>query len=372
MRTRLFVPLAGAAAAVVLLAAGCSSGGPSNAAAAKTVNSEFAALQAMPPAQAEQKLVQEATKEGSVNWYTVTQGDDANLLAQAFEKAYPGIKVNLTRSNEPGIANTFNTETRAHHYNVDVLDDDVSYMDQFHTSGLVANIPTFGIDVPAADRGEWWVVPDIQPAIISWNTNLVPNSQAPTNYQDLLNPKWKGKLVIDVSPDSTVQTLIASWGLPKATQWLTQLMNTQDPTILQSHTQIDQLMAAGKYAVCVECFAYDVVNLKDNDHAPLNYAVVNPTPTPTSPTVIAAHAPHPYAALLLLDWLASKPGAQDMAKFGMVTQTAGVNLGSSALNQIRDSSTLFLDTPDKVGSIAAEAQNLVNTLVAAKVAGSGS
>lgn len=368
MRTRSFVPLA-AAAAVALLAAGCSSGGPSNAAAVKSVNSEFAALQAMPADQAQQKLVQEATKEGSVNWYTVTHGDNADLLAKAFEKAYPGIKVNVTRSNEPGIANTFNTETRAHHYNVDLLDDDVSYMQQFHDAGLVANIPTFGTDVPAADRGEWWVVPTIQPDSIAWNTNLVPSAEAPKTYEDLLNPKWKGKLVIDISPGSTVETLIATWGKDKATQWLTQLMNTQQPTILQSHTQIDQLLAAGKYAVCVECFAYDVANLRDTKHAPVDFVLPDPTPTPTSPSVIAAHAPHPYAALLLLDWLASKPGATAQAGLGMITQAGHVNLQTPTLNQVAGSSTLFLDTPPKVGSIAQEAQKLVDTLVAAKVAG---
>jgi iron(III) transport system substrate-binding protein len=368
MRKRSLIPMAGIVA-VAMFVAGCGNSSSSNAAAAKTVNGEFAALQAMPKDQAQQKLVQEANKEGSVNWYTVTHGSDADDLAKAFEKAYPGIKVNVTRSNEPGVANTFNTETRAKHYNVDLLDDDVTYMDQFHDSGLLANIPSFGLDVPKANHGDWWVVLSLQPSAIAWNTNLVPAADAPKTYQDLLDPKWKGKLVIDISPESTVQSLMVKMGKDKATQFFTQLMNQQQPEVLQSHSQIDQLLAAGKYAVCVECFAYDVADLRDSKHAPVNFVLPDPTPTPVSPDAIAAHAPHPYAALLLMNFLASKPGADVLSGLGRITQTADVNLKTPALNQIRDASTLFLCTPPNVGAVTKDAEDLVNKLVAAKVAG---
>jgi iron(III) transport system substrate-binding protein len=366
MRKRSFVPIAGVAI-ITMLATGCSSS--SGGTAPKTLAADYTALAAMPKDQAQQKLIDEAKTEGGVNWYTVTHGSDADDLAAAFEKAYPGIKVNITRSNEPGVANQFTTETRAKHYSADLLDDDVSYMNTFHDSGLLATIPSFGLDVPKANYGDWWVVLSLQPSAIAWNTNLVPAADAPKTYEDLLDPKWKGKLVIDISPNSTVQALMVKWGKDKATQFMTDLMNNQKPAILQSHSQIDQLLAAGKYAVCVECFAYDVADLRDSKKAPVDFVLPDPTPTPVSPDAIAAHAPHPYAALLLMNFLASKPGADVLAGLGRITQTADVNLKTPALNGIRDAATLFLCTPPNVGAIDKDAQSLVDTLVAAKVAG---
>src|SRR3954471_11100385 len=48
---------------------------------------------------------------------------------------------------------------------------------------------------PENMKSDVWVATDTQFYITGWNTNLVKKGEEPKNFEDLVNPKWKGNLM---------------------------------------------------------------------------------------------------------------------------------------------------------------------------------
>src|ERR1700686_651117 len=145
-------------------------------------------------------LIEAARKEGQVSYYTSTDLPVAEKLAKAFEAKYPGIAVRVERPGAERVFQRIGQEYSRSIHAVDVVNSsDAAHFIVWKRDGILA--PFVPEDVakfyPAEHRdadgqfASWrvWL------SIIAYNTNLVKPEDAPNSFPDLLDPKWKGKIV---------------------------------------------------------------------------------------------------------------------------------------------------------------------------------
>src|SRR3954451_1121022 len=145
-------------------------------------------------------LVESAKKEGKVVWYTSIDLAVAEKIGKSFEAKYPGIAVRVERSGAERVFQRIGQEYASKIYGVDVVNSsDAAHFVSWKRDGLLA--PYVPEDVakfyPAEHRDAdgMFATFRVMLSIIGYNTNLVRPADAPKSFADLLDPKWKGKIV---------------------------------------------------------------------------------------------------------------------------------------------------------------------------------
>jgi iron(III) transport system substrate-binding protein len=283
-----------------------------------TVEETLAALNAKPTEERQKLLIENARKEGSVNFYAATNLRDTQEIVAGFNKFYPFVKVGITSLGGPGVLNKVTTEERAGVTLADVVTLTGGYVPELIEKKMLAKyrspmVPFVRKDFVDAE-GYWPGVYAIGYTII-YNNRRVAQKDAPKRYEDLLQPRWKNNLLMDGEAHDLLAGLIDLWGEAKATTFLKQLVQEQKVTFArQSHTFMTQLVATGERDVIVDGYVHNAVALKEKG-APIDYIVMNPTIVrPPSIIALVARAPHPYAAALFLDYHLSKEASEIMVK----------------------------------------------------------
>jgi iron(III) transport system substrate-binding protein len=252
-------------------------------------------------------LVAAAKKEGKVTWYTAVDVKVAEAVAKAFRAAYPGIDVAVERSGSERVFQRIGQEYQSNIKNVDVVNSsDAAHFLYWKQQGWLApHTPPDVKRFPAQHREPdgYWAVWRSTLSVIGYNTNLVPEKDAPQGYQDLLDPKWKGKLVKS-HPGYSGTSLTGFYALTKALGWdYFEKLAKQGVQQLQSTTATPKSIASGERAVMVDGNEYNMfIEIQAKSPVKIVYAKEG-TPFVTSPGAIFAGAPHPNAARLLQNFL---------------------------------------------------------------------
>src|SRR5436309_7284162 len=155
---------------------------------------------APPPEPVTPALIEAAKKEGQVIHYTSTDLPVAEKLAKAFEAKYPGIAVRVERTGAERVFQRIGQEYASNIHAVDVVNSsDAAHFIVWKRDGLLA--PYVPEDVaqhfPAdhKDADGMFASFRVGLSVIGCNTNLVKPDDRPKSFADLLDPKWKGKIV---------------------------------------------------------------------------------------------------------------------------------------------------------------------------------
>ena len=135
-------------------------------------------------------------------------------------------------------------------------------------------------------------------------------ADAPKSFDDLLDPKWKGKLVWSSTIVGSILFITGVrtfMGEEKAATYL-QKLATQDVVSVASANRVivDRVMA-GEYAICLDSFLHHPI-ISARKGAPVAPLPFDPVLTLVSSVVLPKNPPHPYAAMLFIDYLLSKDG----------------------------------------------------------------
>jgi iron(III) transport system substrate-binding protein len=255
------------------------------------------------------KLVEGAKKEGKLIWYTSTNVTESKPLVDDFEKLYPGIKGEIFRASGEKTLNRIVTEARANHSEFDIVT--ISEVDALIDAKLLApyRSPEAKSFIPEfKDPNGYWTAIYINYATIGYNPTLVSEKDAPKQWEDLLDPKWRGKLSIDQEQYPWYGTLHKSWGRERAQKYMRTLAK-QNIQWRKGHTLITQLMAAGEFPLGV-VYAHRVEEMKQRG-APVEWVnTVNPIVVTVNAAGISAKPQHPNTAKLFYDFLLSKQAQQ--------------------------------------------------------------
>ncbi len=269
------------------------------------------------PAEERHKLlIENAKKEGTLTFYAGTNFRDTQEIVAGFNKHYPFIKVAFSTPGGPGVLNKVLTEHRAGAYQADVVALTGGYVPELIDKGILAKykspmVPFLRKGFVDAD-GFWPGVYAIGYTMI-YNSQRVSPQEAPRRYEELLNPRWKGNMIMDVEAHDLFAGLIDLWGQDKATVFLRKLAVEQKVRFSrQSHTFMTQLVASGEHDLIVDGYMHNAVAFKERG-APIDYVVMSPTILrPSSIIAITSRSPHPHAAALFVDYHLSKEASEIM------------------------------------------------------------
>jgi ABC-type Fe3+ transport system substrate-binding protein len=150
-------------------------------------------------------------------------------------------------------------------------------------------------------------------SVTAYNKNLLPASQVPKSWEDLLKPEFKGrKFAMDIRP-THIAVLVPSWGLERTLDF-TRKMAAQQPIWVRGSTRTFPSILTGEVLMMVGPSFHTVKGAQAKDRAGvLQYVNLEPVPLRLAvQQAILNTSPNPYAALLWLEWLAT-PEAQKIA-----------------------------------------------------------
>lgn len=338
-RTRIAVALA---AATALLAAcggsptssdsgsgggGTSSDGPTDA---EQVYEEVMALTGQ---ERRDRLVELAQEEGQLNLYTSMNSSLADAVSEAFSDTFD-VDVNLYRANGETLTQRLLQEQDASYYGNDVVETDGIEMSSLATEGVLAPYSGERRDlVPEAGRFDEWTATRFNIFTPSWNTQEVSADEAPSSWEDLADPKWDGRLAVELGDVDWYLTLYNHWlDSGKSEEEVEQLFADifDGAAAVKGHTVQAELMSAGQYGVVASNYSYIVEKAKANG-APVDYLpFVEPAIARPNGVGLMKNAQNPAAALLFVDWLLDE-GQQVLTDEGL---SAAITEGEDPLNDV--------------------------------------
>jgi iron(III) transport system substrate-binding protein len=248
-----------------------------------------------------------AAKEGKVVWYTAVDVKVAESVAKVFRAEYPNIELDVERSGSERVFQRINQELQSGIHNADVVNSsDASHFLMWKQQKLLARHVPPDVQRFAAqykDPDGYYAVWRASLSVMGYNTNLVKADEAPKSYADLLDPKWKGKLV-KAHPSYSGTATTGNYAIVKALGWdYLEKLSRQAVQQLQSTTAPPKSIASGERAVMVDGNEYNMfIEIAAKSPVRIIYPKEG-TPFVTSPTAIFADAPHPNAARVLQNFL---------------------------------------------------------------------
>lgn len=304
--------------AVALTLAGCGTSPTAQAPRSGGDSSgPFAKYSGLSGQQRTDKLLADARAEGQLGIYT--SNTDIGDLVSDFEKTYPGIKVNAFRANSETVLQRIQQEAGANRIANDIVDTDDFELDALNSQGMLATYES-----PVRDRLRkealfpGWTATRFNAFVVGWNTKLVPAGQEPRSFEDLADPKWKGKLAMELSDFDwymslhTYLTTKKGMSSAQADDLFKRL--TANAKVVKGHTVMGELLSAGQFAVALSIYSHTIDKAAHEDGAPVDFRpIVTPVILRPNGAGLMRDAKHPAAALLWMDW-ALTDGQKPIAK----------------------------------------------------------
>ena len=273
----------------------------------------------------EARLAQGARAEGTLSLYTSMQLPDSRPLTEAFEKKY-GIKVQLWRASGEKVAQRVVTEARGGRHDVDVIETDGAQMEILHRERrLVPFYSPSAADIPASliPAHGAYVPTRLSLYVMAFNTNKVPPAQAPSTYEELLQPKWAGRFAVEAADVAWFAAVAKAMGETEGLAFFRKL-SAMKPGVRSGHTLMAELVAAGEIDIALDAHVQGVARLKEKG-APIEWRAIQPAFGQPSSVGIAARAPHPHAAMLFADFILSRQGQEIIKARNRVPSNAAVD-----------------------------------------------
>jgi iron(III) transport system substrate-binding protein len=254
-------------------------------------------------------LVEGAKKEGKLVWYTSMAIDTSKPLLDAFVKEYPFIKADLVRAGEEQLMNRILSETRAGQWLFDAISTSAmgALVDRHLITPYVPPERDAFLNEFKDPQGYWTGV-FVNNLVLCYNTKMLAAKDAPRNYPDLLDPKWKGKMLMDPTDYDWFGTLVTVWGREKTVEYMKRLA-LQNPSWRRGHGLTAQLLGAGEVPLA---WAYNFrIERMKNEGAPVEWIEsFDPIVVTLSGMGLSTKAGNPNSAKLLIDFATSKKGQQ--------------------------------------------------------------
>jgi iron(III) transport system substrate-binding protein len=285
------------------------------------------ALWIVPAAQAvaqDAALFQAARKEGTVVWYTSLALPSSTAIAQAFKTKYTGIDVEVHRTGSQRVLQRVMQEASAGIKNVDVIHtSDAGHFVLMKEKGMLLKYTPRGVDpFPAGfkDKDGFYFGMRATLSVIAYNPRIVADKDAPKTWKDLLNPKWKGKMVT-AHPGYSGIIMTHVLALVNLYGWdYFRDLAKNSLHIVQSANDPAGVVASGERPIGADGAEYFYYKTQKQGN-PIK--IVYPKegiPLVVSPVAIAKDAPHPSAAKLFSDFIFARESQQLLAdKEGLYT-----------------------------------------------------
>jgi iron(III) transport system substrate-binding protein len=313
------------------------------------------------------QLYNAARKEGRVVIWGPTDAIVYQRMQEALDKQYPGIKIESFESIPEPLVQRIIAESQAGKpAAVDVIQSgSLRALRPLIDRDMLAPYPgweqVFGLDAVYANQrfvgGYNLTLP------IAYNTKTVSAQEAPRTWEDLADPKWKGRKIIIEARLVPFAMLGTEWGKGKAIE-LTKKILSQQPLIVQGGTTVANALAGGQVSIAVGTYAFTIEGLKKQGAA-VDWVAVSPLPVLTSAEGVLKTAPHPNAGRFFAGWMGTAEGQKIRYAARGQAMEVGRNAIGNVAERIRSQKPAIILETDKTFASILEIQRELGKLLGA-------
>jgi iron(III) transport system substrate-binding protein len=258
-----------------------------------------------------------AKKEAALQVYST--GTQNQPLLDAFVAKYPYIKMNFFRSDGSSIARRWIEEYKAGKFIADVFDggstalpimNDEKVITPFKSPEMAAFRPE---GIQQSPKGPLWANSYESYLSLGYNTKLISEAEVPKTYDDLLNPKWMGKMAIAGS--NTLGNWVGAAVLDKGEDYVKKLGAQKVKIFNASGRAVANLVVSGEVPMSPASFDSHMANSAD-EGASVAWRALGGVYSTTGAVALALKPPHPHASMLYIDFMISKVGQEMYKKIG--------------------------------------------------------
>ena len=276
---------------------------------AQNAEAKLAALEKLSQPERQQRLYELAKSEGEAVIYANMDVSAMKPLTDGFMKRYPGAKAASVHFSGAAIITRLDSEARAGKPVSDVV-----LSGQLGVLALIDKKVALRYRSPEReffrdglkDKEGLWTAYMTNVMVSAYNTRQVKKEEAPRSVEDLVKPRWKGKLTMDSQSYVWFGTMMQYLGEDAGLRFMKRL-NEQNISHQRGRRLMTQLVAAGEFDMAVETNLNSVLTLSKQG-APLAFAPIQPYFLSPSLVFVSANAPHPYTGALFVDYLLSEEG----------------------------------------------------------------
>ena len=273
-------------------------------------------------------LVKEAKAEdGPLRLYTSYSASSLDALVKAFEKQYD-IKVSAYRAAPEQVSQRVTQETSANYAKgADVVEARGFELYQLSKQGLIRSFTgDFTEKVPEYARAKDWTGDRLNIIVPCWNTDKVKADEVPTSYEELADPKWKGRLTIEQADNNWfatfIQYLISQGKTQKEAEDYFRAI-VANGSVVSGHTKMQELIVAGQSDLGIDCYTYVTEGQKSKGAPTAWEPAIEPAVSQPNGVTIMKSAKNPASAALFYQWILTD-GQKVLAETGTTAVTTPV------------------------------------------------
>ncbi|MEZ2126728.1 MULTISPECIES: ABC transporter substrate-binding protein [unclassified Sinorhizobium] len=251
-----------------------------------------------------EKLIAAAKQEGALQLYTVTPVEDVTVITKAFEAKY-GIPVQIWRGSSEDVLRRAVTELKAGRHDVDVIETNGPELEALHREHLLEPIqsPLIPDIFPGAvPEHREWIGSRLNIITAAYNPDSVSEADLPKKWEDLLDPKWAGKLGIEAVAYDWLATAAKTFpSEQEGMDFFKKLMSANHPGLYNGHPLLTNDVASSEVPLALTVYLYKVAQM-ERDGAPIKRLSIGPAIARINGLGVARTAPHPNAAILYQDF----------------------------------------------------------------------
>jgi iron(III) transport system substrate-binding protein len=244
-----------------------------------------------------------AKKEGEVMVYHSTQTEDLKPVFDAFTKKY-GIAVKEWRSSSENVVQRVIGETRSGRLTVDLIENNSPEQEALRRENMLRRMESAHFAelrpgmLPAHQQ---YATSTLDVFVQAYNTDRVKREEVPKSFEDLADPRWKGRLGIEAEDQAWFGTLLELMGEAKGEKLFRDVVAVNGVSVRKGHTLLATLVASGEIPLALTVYNYKPPQLKAKGAA-IDWIVLQPAVAQFHAVAVHARAPHPNAAALLFDF----------------------------------------------------------------------
>jgi iron(III) transport system substrate-binding protein len=268
-----------------------------------------------------QRILAAAKKEGALLLYPTIAAKNLDIIAADFEQRY-GVKVNVWRAGTSKVLQRALTEAKGGRFDVDAIHFGAPEMEALHREGLLQEVrsPHHGNLVEGALPGHRaWAATYLNLYAQAYNTAKVKREELPKSYEDLLHPKWRGRLGVESQDQEWFLAIVKDMGEARGLKYFRDLVAGNGLSVRTGHSVLTNMVVSGEVPLALTVHSYMPEQLKRKG-APIDWFVLEPAVVRANAVGVMRRAPHPNAALLFYEYMLSE-GQKLLADMAYVPAT---------------------------------------------------
>jgi iron(III) transport system substrate-binding protein len=204
-----------------------------------------------------QRLIDGARKENALMIYSSMTVADMGALIAAFQAKY-GVRAQHWRGSSEDIRNRVTREYAAGRYDADLAETAGPDMEAMVREQVLQKVvtPVSKELIPQATfaHGQW-IATRLSVFAGAYNTNIIKRQDAPRTYEDLLHPRFKGKLAVEAEDANWFMSIVLSMGEAKGLKLFRDIVAANGMSVRKGHTLLANLVPTGEVPLALTAYS---------------------------------------------------------------------------------------------------------------------